>query len=465
MARVTSWRHEAAFRRRIANIGHLLSGNVASAGIAMLAVALTARALGPADYGILALIISYARAVERLVTFNSWQPLIKYGAAFGDDLDHPDFKRLIKFGLMLDIGAALLAWVAAVAVALAGGLLFEWQDTTVELVLLYSTVLLFNITGTPTAILRLLGRFRVAAYGPTIAALGRLACCAAGVAMGAGLRTFTLIWMATTILGAVAFLVLTLLQLRKQGVRGLLRPPLRGVAERFPGLWGFAWSSNLSLTIRTSAQEFDTLMVGAFAGPAAAGLYHIAKRVSRVAQQVGVHVQAVLYPDIARLWAEGAIERMRRAVWQVEAMVAAYGLAALLVLLVVARPLLGWAAGPAFEAAAPLVVAQMFAVTLTMTGAASRSALLAMGRQQQVLTRVLVATAGFHITALLLIPRIGAMGANIAHIVMGLIFAGGMIFALRKALASPRTELGQDNRPADTALLGRSRAEEDFVDS
>src|SRR3546814_19532604 len=64
--------------------------------------------------------------------------------------------------------------------------------------------------------------------------------------------------------------------------------------------------SNLSMTLSTSVQEFDVLLVGALAYPASAGLYYMAKRMAKAAQQLGGQVQAVLYPDVTRLWAAQA---------------------------------------------------------------------------------------------------------------------------------------------------------------
>src|SRR3546814_17236584 len=78
------WLGDEPLRTRLVNIAHLMSGNLASGLISLAAIALTARALGPASYGILALAIAYVRVVERLVTFQSWQPLIKYGAEVTD---------------------------------------------------------------------------------------------------------------------------------------------------------------------------------------------------------------------------------------------------------------------------------------------------------------------------------------------------------------------------------------------
>ena len=427
-------------RLRLVSISHLLSGNIGSALLALGATALTARALGPLDYGLLALTLAYTRAVERLVTFQSWQPLIKYGAALTGPEHRDDLRALLKFGLLLDIGGALLAWAAAVAVALIAAPRLGWSPATLHTLLIYSLVLPFNLNGMATAVLRIFGRFRTAAYGPMVGAGARLLLCAAALAAGKGLLVFAAIWMLTQIIGALAVLAFAFRVLRENGINGILRAPLAGVTQRFDKLWSFAWSSNLSLTIRSSAQQFDVLIVGALAGPAEAGLYHIAKRAGRLAEQVGTQVQAVVYPDIARLWAGGAVKAIADLVWQVEWLLLSVGVTLIAFFYVAATPLLRWTAGPEFVAAAPLLTVQMVAVTLAMAGSGARAGLLAMGRQNQVMAAVLAGTAAFHVTALLMIPVVGAMGANIAHIVLGLIASVAMIHDFRSAVrvASPK---------------------------
>lgn len=430
----TAWRADGQLRQRLANIGHLLVGNYSGALIALLAVALTARALGPALYGMLALTIAFTRAVERIVSFQSWQPIIKYAAALDGTDQADELKTLLKFGLLLDIGAAMTGWLIAVLAAVLGGAWLGWDQRTIHLVLIYSTVLLFNITGMPTAILRLSGRFRTVAYGQVLGATTRLILCGLAVLMGGGLLDFALIWMATQILGALVFLATAMRQLRRQGIHGMLKAPLRGVTRKFPGLWNFAITANLSLTLRSSAFQLDVLLVGALAGPAAAGLYHVAKQIGRLALQVGQQVQAVIYPDVARLWAAERLAEFRRAILQVEVILASFGLFTFVAFIFLAEPLLRWTAGPAFVDAAPLLVVQMLAMMLSLSGAGANSALLAMGRQKQTLSVVLVATIAFHATALILIPRVGPMGANIAHVVLGTIWLSGLAVLFRRAL-------------------------------
>ncbi len=429
---------EQSLKERLQNIGHLLSGNVLSSIVGLIGFALTARALGPSGYGILALCFSYTRAIERLVSFQSWQPLIKYGAQTQEREAQgaTKLRSLLKFGLLLDISAALAGWLIAVMLVL---MFAPWLGISEEmsgLVILYCSVLPFQLSGMPTAVLRLYGRFMALAYGQIASSLVRVCLCAIGALAGGGLFEFALIWMAAQILGALVLIALSVVELRRQDMlAGLVTAPLRGITALFPGLWRFSISTNLSLTIRSSANEFDTLLVGYLADPTSAGLYHIAKRVGRIAQQAGVQVQAVLYPELARAWAARTIGAFHRAVAQMQGLLLGFGLLLIGGLYLLIGPLLNWAVGPEFLAAGPLVVVQSIAVTMTLCGAVIRSALLAMGREDQVLRSVLISTIAFHATALTLIPTIGAMGANVAHIVMASIWLSTMMVSYRRTPA------------------------------
>ena len=426
-----------ALRGRLRNIGHLLSGNFANALLALAAIALTARGLGPAQYGVLAMAFATARAIEMLVTFQSWQPLIRYGAALDAPDRADDLRSLLKFGLLLDMAGGLIAFAIGAGIALAGGRLLGWSSEVQQTLLLCCLILPFNWTGMATAVLRLNGRYRLAAWGTVTGTLLRLLGSALAFAAGAGLTVYAAVWAGTQALGNMLFLAIAAAVLRERGLGGLggvLRASAAGVSGRFGGIWRFAWIANISITLRSSANQVDVLIVGAFAGPAAAGLYHIAKRAGRLAEQVSTQAQAVLFPDVARRWAAGERAEMRRAIGQIELVLFLFGVVCTAVLAVIAGPLIRLLLGEPFAGAAPLLVVQMLAVTLAMTGAASRSGLLAMGEERKVLEAVLAGTLLFHALAFTLVPAIGPMGANIAHIGLGLIASGLMLAWCRRRL-------------------------------
>ena len=437
--RMTALRNEKDLSQRLAHISHLLAGNFFGSIIGLVSFALTARALGPLDYGVLALCFSFARAIERLISFQSWQPLIKYGAEAQQSGREDDLRSLLKFGLLLDIGAAQLGFAIAAALIIFGAPLIGFSAETKTVALLYCLVLPFQVSGMPTAVLRLHGKFSALAYGQVLTSFARLALCVVGLWSSWGLLEFTLMWMSMQIVAALTMNILAFRELRRHGLTGVLSSPIRGISQRFPGLWRFALSANLSLTIRSSAFELDTLLVGFLADPAAAGFYHIAKRIGRIGTQVGAQVQAVVFPDLARLWSGQQFSAFTRVVRQTQLTLASAGVGLVLVIFVTIEPLLRFAAGPGFSAAAPLVTVQAVAVMMTLIGTVMRSALLAMGLENIVLYSVLASTAVFHATAILLIPMIGPMGANIAHIALAAIWTTVMFSAYRTRMRASMT--------------------------
>lgn len=417
-------------RKQLINIGHMLSGNIMNMAVMMVSVSVAARALGPASYGVMILVLSYVRLIERLLRFESWQPLIKYMADIGPvdgDRGRADaLGRLCLFGLILDILACFLSALLAVFLAVTVGGLFGLDPQYMYLIVIYACGLLANISGLPTAALRFAGRFRTIAYCQIIAnvlrAIGAVYCWWAGY----GLVEFMIVWTLCQMMGAAIFFWLGMRALRDQGVTSPFSTSPFGLHRQFDRFLSFGFSTNLSSALRTLTQEADSLLVGALTGPAAAGFYYLAKRLAKIAMQVGAQVQAVLYPDLARLWSNGERERFRRMTLQIQAALAAVGFGALFVAWALGKWAISLAWGNAYLDTYPLFLAQLVAVILVMHASASRSALLSMGYPGRILMIAFVGTMTFFAVATILIPIIGPIGANIAHICLGLITAIGL---------------------------------------
>src|SRR3546814_18780130 len=75
------------------------------------------RSLGPATYGVRVLVLSYNRVVERILRFESWQPLIRFAVEEEARGSPRRMQRLYCYGLMLDMGAAAVAAFSAVGLA------------------------------------------------------------------------------------------------------------------------------------------------------------------------------------------------------------------------------------------------------------------------------------------------------------------------------------------------------------
>lgn len=434
------------FSKRIVNIGHLLAGNFGAAGISFLAVALAARGLGVEKFGVLALVSTFIQAVERFVGFQTWQPIIRYGAGLREQGRMDDLKSVIKFGFLLDVTAVVAGFCLSVGLALAGAQQFGWSPEVVKSLLLYSTALLFLINGSPTGVMRLSGRFGEIAYFQVVSMSMRCALCAVALYFNAGLFTYVAIWAATHVLGAQLLLLTGIRELRRIDSLNFLSASLENLSGRFPKIWRFSILANLSLSIRSSAQQLDTLLVGALAGPSGAGLYHIAKRIAKFAQQAGQHIQAVVFPDIAKLWALGDRSAFRKDVARTEALLTIICVIGIGATFVLAEPVVSILAGGKFAGAGVMLKVQIIAVAALLAGSVTRAALLCMGRETTVFIIAVFSTVIFFGLAFWLIPAYGAIGGNIAHAGAGVFVVTCLWLAYQLALRDTVYHRTEDKR-------------------
>lgn len=412
------------------NIAHLVSGNSFNAILMLVSTTIAARSLGPAAYGALALVLTVGRLSERLLRFESWQPLIRFAAAKDVSDDPKRMSELYLYGLLLDVGTAIAAAMLTIVVGYALMSVIGLKPADMPLVAIYALAIATNIRGVPTAALRFDGKFRTLAYVQLLSSIIRLALAAFGLMKGFSLFEFVVIWTACQMFDSLLFLWLGMRTIHKKGIPSPLRANPRGLKERFPGFMAFAWSTNVSSTLRTLTQEADTLLVSAFAGTAWAGFYHIAKRIAKVAQQVGAMMQAVVYPDMARMWANRDFVSFRSTIMRVQGILGLVGLGLLALFWAAGDWMMHVAFGPEFAQAYPLLIAQLVAVVLIMHAAPSRSALLAMNRPGFVLWVAIASTILFFATAWLAMPVFGALGANFAHIAFAALTAVTMDIAM-----------------------------------
>ena len=152
-----AWLRKTMLGRLFKDASVLTAGNVVASGLDFVSLAVTARVLGPAALGVLVLIRAYVTVINKLLDFQSWQVLIAYGAEALERNDRRLFQQLVRFGLCLDLSAAVLGALVGVSLVQWVGRWQGWEPTTVRLATLYSVGILFSISGAPKGVLRLFG--------------------------------------------------------------------------------------------------------------------------------------------------------------------------------------------------------------------------------------------------------------------------------------------------------------------
>ncbi len=428
------WFKEDSFRLLFKNAGTLLSGNMVAWVLGLATFAITARILGSTLFGILVLITTYVTIVDKLLNFQSWQALIKYGTEALVRKSNDDFKSIVKFCTLLDVTTAILGTVvAAVAVSWVGQLL-SWESETVLMAAFYSIVILFNISGTPTGVLRLFNRFRLFAVQNIISATIKFIGIVILLFVGASLWSVLFLWMVTTIIGQLLLLGLGWRELHIQGFKGTHRAPVLGISTQHPGIWGFILSTNLSSSVRMTSRELDTMIIGGVVGVEGAGLFKIAKQIAAVPAMLSDPLYQAIYPDLSRLWARGDIKSFKQLILR-SGLVAGGGATIIwLGVILFGSFFIQLIFGVEYVAAQPVLVWYMLAMVVAIYGFPLQPAMLSMGRPKTTFWVHLSSTIVYFPLLFIFIEWIGLVGAGVAYVCYYLLWTFIMIELERKFL-------------------------------
>lgn len=418
-------------RRVVANAGMLLGGRTVNGLLGLACMAIAARGLGASQLGVLVLIQAFAQFLGDVVEFQSWQTVLHYGTRPLAEGRTRDFQRVLRLSLLLDLASALLAVALGVggSILLAGRL--GWSAAQAPVAAAYMLSIIFMVSATPLGLLRLFDRFDVLARQAALIAFIRLVGCGVAYLLSASIAGFLLAWAVAT-MGSWLFLAgSAFAELRKRGLTKDFswRGPL---AHGMPGVWRFAWNTNLASTLDVAFTHVATLMVGALVGPAQAAFWRVGRQVADAIAKPARLLTPALYPELARLRADGQQQAMWRLARNVGLLAGGVG-AVLLALSAVAGPsLLTLALGKAFEPAADVMTWQVAAAVIGVFALPLEPMLISNGRPGAAVAVRLVVGIAFLAVLPFLVTRFGLIGAGAGlGAAAGALALGMLLFILR----------------------------------
>lgn len=220
-------------------------------------------------------------------------------------------------------------------------------------------------------------------------------------------------WVAPYLATAALAAVLAGRMLRE---RARLHPPLgeldRSAVRR--DFWSYTWPRGVARIGQVALARLDIVLVAALTGAADAAVYTAATRFVVLGQLAAQAIQRVLQPRFAHLIAKGELDIVRdvfkvSTAWSMALSWPVYLLAAC------AAPLYLQLFGPGYsDSGVPVVIAMALAMMLAVAAGPLDTLLLMAGRSGTSLMITLSALAIDVVLCLLLIPRIGILGAALA---------------------------------------------------
>jgi O-antigen/teichoic acid export membrane protein len=457
----TAWRGpgtDILFRRLLRNAGLVLGGKAATALVNLAATALALRSLGVESYGLLVLVHAFVQAAGGVVKFQSWQAVLRYGAPCLEHGRWAEFRVLLRFTAGLDLASALAGSAACAALALLLGPVFGWPAELMPAAALYATAVAFRVMAMPTGLLRLFDRFDLLAKRDSAGAVVRLIGAAAAAAMGGGLLAFMAAWYAGAAAGGAMLVATAWRELRRRGLTGPVPGPRLRATAAHPGIWRFAWTTNLATTLSLAHSHGGTLMVGALLGPPEAALYAVARQIGDGILRPSQFLTPAIYPELARLLAAGRPDRARALALRSMAAAACGAGALLAVLVLFGNPLLRLIGGPPATAAYGVAVSLGAAAAIGFASFALEPLLISAGRPSAALRARAAGALAYVPAAFGGIWLAGLDGAGLAAVAVTLVMFAGQAIPAAQWLRADAAERGGEAtcRPASAAGGGNA---------
>ncbi|NND56794.1 MAG: hypothetical protein HKN57_06045 [Xanthomonadales bacterium] len=405
------------------NFGVVIRGRGIAGVFSVLATGLMANALSPTEFGLVVLIHTYVMVIRGALNFRTFEAVVRYGIPLNDAGNDAGFLALLRSTTLIDLASAVLAALVGILAASAAGVILDWDAEMVTWASFYSLFILSTANGTPNGILRVYNRFDALSVQFTVAPALRFISVAVAWALEAPMPVFILAWGSAFALGHIYMVVRGMIELRAHVSTGLWTGfRWREIRERDSEFWKFIrvvyWQTNIDLL----PKHVSVLLAGAMLGPAAAGLFRLAREFSTVLTQPAVALREVLFPDLTRSFhaRDGGISKVP---FKAAVIAGLAGLVFVAVSVIFGKSILG-VIGEEYVPAAALLSLLLLAASFDLASASLRAAAYAVGEAGAVLN-IHLAGIAVYISMFFLLTRLtGLIGPGLAAILASLLALG-----------------------------------------
>lgn len=286
--------------RVLKNTGYLFSSTTISLVLIFVQSILAARLLGVDSFGLITVVMAVVTTVNRLFSFRMGEFVIRF---FGKELTEgnlPAAGIVIKTAAIIEGMTSILAFIFLWLLAPLGAVLFAKDPTATGLIRLFGIAILFNITTeTATGILQTTNQFKKQAILTLINSVVTLVIITIAFLTKGNLIFVLWAYLAGKLILGMGPILLALVGLKRELGEDWWRAGYHK-PESLGEMLAFAFSTNLSGTIKLLVSESEPLWVGLFLNTEAVGLYKIALSVVNPLMMPITPMIDTTFPELSR---------------------------------------------------------------------------------------------------------------------------------------------------------------------
>ena len=297
----------------VRHVGMLTVSNIAGTVLIILQGVIVARILGPTEYGVAGLILSYPSLFINVLSVRSSEVTLTYLGTYSSEADDEKAVSLIKLGYLLDMLVAVCTILLVGASAgWAGRNVVKAEGTTWLIVLVALSLLPASVVNTSRAVLCFLERFRTIAAIQFLVTLVRSIAIIVFVLLGNGVMGVILGHILGTLTQVVLYSVFGLRWIRTHWKGSVLRVRIDSLRDDAGSLRQFILFNSASTVVTSLVKQMDIPLLGFFRNPTEVGYYRLARSIASMVGYLVDPLVSVAFPRISKLFSEKGIGGLKQ---------------------------------------------------------------------------------------------------------------------------------------------------------
>lgn len=320
--------------RVLKNSGYLFSSTTISLVLVFVQSILAARLLGVTNFGLITIVMSVVTTVNRLFSFRMGEYVIRF---FGKEIHDGNLENageVIKTAALMEGATSLVAFICLWIIAPLGAFYIAKDPNSVPFIRLFGIAILLNfVTETATGVLQSTNQFRKQAVLTLMNSIITLAIIVVAYILHGSVRFVLWAYIAGKAVLGLGPILMAWSGLKQVLGRRWWRKKY-SKSETFSEMLKFAFSTNLSGTIKLLVSESEPLWLGLFLDKQAVGLYKIALSIVNPLMMPITPMIDTTFPEIARSVLQQKRQQLTRLLKRITVISAIWtGLVALLMIL------------------------------------------------------------------------------------------------------------------------------------
>ncbi|MBI3168556.1 MAG: oligosaccharide flippase family protein [Chloroflexi bacterium] len=327
MSLLSKFKNDPLFTKILRSSGSLFSNNTIALGLSVVQGIMATRLLGPAGFGLIGVVMSFASTVNSIFSFRMSELVVRYGGEYLNKQEKEKASALMKAASLTEGIVSLIAFLVVLATANVAETYLAKTPNIAWMFTFFAVNLLANFnTETSTGILQITDRIKLQGTINLIQAMVTTIIIAWAFFFNGSITLVLIAYLIGKSIIGLGLFIAAQIQLHKKLGSGWWRTPLSALTAR-KEIFRFAFSSNISATIIKLFRESEPIWVVFFLDTTAVGYYRVAYTITHFLAIPAEPLIATTFPEINRLAVEKAWNKLKSFLKKVTAFSFAYNTA------------------------------------------------------------------------------------------------------------------------------------------